>query len=91
MPGGGARRISLRDDGRAVILESPGPAAGAERRALIAAGRRVLALDVDVTGFHEAVRGVPRYRWIADTRTGRLLRAPTAFEDLVELVLTTNC
>jgi 3-methyladenine DNA glycosylase/8-oxoguanine DNA glycosylase len=90
MPGGGARRIVLRDDG-GVVLESPGVATGAARRALIAAGRRVLALDVDVSGFHDAVRRDPRFRWIADTRTGRLLRAPTAFEDVVKLVLTTNC
>ena len=90
MPGGGARKIVLRED-RGVVLESPGAASGAERRALTAAGRRVLALDVDVSGFHDAVRRDAHYRWIADTRTGRLLRSPTAFEDVVKLVLTTNC
>ena len=90
MPEGGARNIVLRDDG-GVVLESPGAASATARRALVAAGRRVLALDVDVTGFHDAVRGDPRFRWIAETRTGRLLRAPTAFEDVVKLVLTTNC
>ena len=90
VPGGGARRIVLRnDDG--VVLESPGAADAATRRALIAAGRRILSLDVDVSGFHDAVRLDPRYRWIADTRSGRLLRAPTAWEDVVKLVLTTNC
>jgi N-glycosylase/DNA lyase len=90
MPGGGARRIVLREDD-GVVLESPGAADAATRRALIAAGRRVLALDVDVSEFHDVVRGDPRYRWIAETRSGRLLRAPAAFEDLVKLVLTTNC
>jgi len=90
VPSGGARRIVLHDD-RGVVLESPGPADAATRRALIAAGRRVLALDVDVSDFHATVRRDPRYRWIADTRSGRLLRAPTAFEDVVKLVLTTNC
>jgi N-glycosylase/DNA lyase len=90
LPGGGARRIVLRDDD-GVVLESPGPADASTRRALIAAGRRVLALDVDVSEFHDVVRGDPRYRWIAETRSGRLLRAPAAFEDLVKLVLTTNC
>jgi 3-methyladenine DNA glycosylase/8-oxoguanine DNA glycosylase len=90
MPGGGARKAVLRED-RGVVLESPGAASPADRRALIAAGRRVLALDVDLAPFHDAVRRDARYRWIAATRTGRLLRAPTAFEDLVKLVLTTNC
>jgi N-glycosylase/DNA lyase len=90
LPGGGARRIVLREDD-GLVLESPGAADAATRRALIAAGRRVLALDVDVSEFHEVVRGDPRYRWIAETRSGRLLRAPTAWEDVVKLVLTTNC
>src|SRR5258705_2376551 len=88
VPSGGARRIVLRDDRGGVVLESPGAADAATRRALIGAGRRILALDVDVTEFHAAVRRDPRYRWIADTRSGRLLRAPTAFEDVVKLVLT---
>jgi len=90
LPSGGARRVVLRDD-RGVVLESPGAADAATRRTLIAAARRVLALDVDVSEFHAVVRRDPRYRWIADTRSGRLLRAPTAFEDVVKLVLTTNC
>jgi 3-methyladenine DNA glycosylase/8-oxoguanine DNA glycosylase len=90
LPGGGARRIVLREDD-GVVLESPGAADAATRRALVAAGRRVLALDVDVSEFHDAVRRDPRYRWIAETRSGRLLRSPTAWEDVVKLVLTTNC
>ncbi len=90
MPSGEARHIVLTGE-RQAVLESPGPATPAERRALVAAGRRVLALDVDVSGLHDAVRGHPRHDWIARTRSGRFLRAPTAFEDLVKLVLTTNC
>ena len=30
-------------------------------------------------------------RWIAETGSGRLLRCASLFEDLVKLVLTTNC
>jgi 3-methyladenine DNA glycosylase/8-oxoguanine DNA glycosylase len=90
LPGGGARRIELRDDD-GVVFETPGPVDAATRRVLIAAGRRVLALDVDISPFHDAVRRDPRYRWIAETRSGRLLRGPSAWEDIVKLVLTTNC
>jgi len=90
LPGGGARRIVLHGD-NGVVLESEGAADAATRRALIAAGRRILALDVDIAPFHDAVRRDPRYRWIADSRSGRLLRGPSAWEDVVKLVLTTNC
>ena len=90
MPDGGARTVVLRED-RGVVLESPGTASAPARRALIAAGSRVLALDVDLSEFHDVVRPDPRYRWIAETGTGRLLRGPSGFEDLVKLVLTTNC
>jgi len=90
LPGGGARRIVLREDDGAV-LESPGAVDPATRRILVAASRRILALDVDIASFHDAVRRDPRYRWIATTRSGRLLRGPSAFEDVVKLVLTTNC
>ena len=90
LPGGGARRIVLREDD-GVVLESAGSADAATRRILIAAGRRVLALDVDIAPFHDAVRRDTRYRWIAETRSGRLLRGPSAWEDVVKLVQTTNC
>ena len=91
LPGGGARRITLREDAGAIAVESPGAVDATTREALITAARRVLALDVDVSEFHAKVRLDPRYRWIAETGTGRLLRSPTAWEDVVKLVLTTNC
>src|SRR5881394_1374886 len=75
LPGGGARRILLRED-KGVVLESEGAADVATRRVLIAAGRRVLALDVDISPFHDAVRRDSRFRWIAESRSGRLLRVP---------------
>ena len=91
LPGGGGRRLVLSETARGVELESPGAADAASRRRLIAAARRILALDIDLAEFHDVVRRDQRYRWIAETGSGRLLRAPTAWEDLVKLVLTTNC
>lgn len=90
LPGGGARQIVLRE-ANGVVLESPGAADASTRRALTAAARRILSLDVGMEEFHGTVRRDPRYRWIAETRSGRLLRGPSAWEDVVKLVLTTNC
>jgi N-glycosylase/DNA lyase len=50
-----------------------------------------LRLGEDFSSFHAEARRHPEYRWIARTRSGRLLRAPTVFEDLVKMMCTTNC
>ena len=91
MPEGGGRRLTLRGDTKQIELESPGAASPKDKRHLLAAARRILALDVDMSEFHDVVRRDDRYRWIADGGAGRLLRSPTAWEDVVKLVLTTNC
>ncbi len=91
LPGGGATRISLRPEGSLVVLEAPGSPAASVRRRLEAAARRILALDLDLEPFHAACAATRGLEWIAETGAGRLLRAPTSFEDVVKLVLTTNC
>lgn len=50
-----------------------------------------LRLDEDLTGFYRFVRKHAQYRWIASSGAGRLLRAPTVFEDVVKMICTTNC
>jgi N-glycosylase/DNA lyase len=51
----------------------------------------MLRLDDDMTPFYSAVARDADFSWIARTGAGRLLRAPTAFEDLVKMICTTNC
>ncbi|HSB08043.1 MAG TPA: Fe-S cluster assembly protein HesB [Blastocatellia bacterium] len=53
--------------------------------------RHMLRLDDDMTRFYYAVAGDPDFSWIAASGAGRLLRAPTVFEDLVKMICTTNC
>jgi 3-methyladenine DNA glycosylase/8-oxoguanine DNA glycosylase len=52
--------------------------------------RRSLEIDRDLTGFYALVRQHPRYAWIEQLGTGRLLSAPTVWEDLVKTLFTTN-
>jgi 3-methyladenine DNA glycosylase/8-oxoguanine DNA glycosylase len=55
------------------------------------AARRVFSLDLDLDPFAAALAGEP---WVARAlarRGGRLLRAPTLFEDAVKILFTTNC
>jgi N-glycosylase/DNA lyase len=65
---------------------SRGAAAKVER-----AARHMLRLDDDMTVFYESVSAEPDFAWIARAGAGRMLRAPTVFEDLVKTICTTNC
>lgn len=50
-----------------------------------------LALDRDLTGFWSRCAATPRLAWVAERGAGRLLRSPALFEDLLKLLMTTNC
>ncbi|MEK6322412.1 MAG: Fe-S cluster assembly protein HesB [Acidobacteriota bacterium] len=53
--------------------------------------RHMLRLDDDMSQFYDAVEHDPDFSWIASSGAGRMLRAPTVFEDLVKMICTTNC
>jgi N-glycosylase/DNA lyase len=91
LPAGGAVAFTLRPRAGSVLLESAGKLDGVRRRQLVASARRVLNLDLDLDPFYERVRADASWRWIEREGAGRMLRAPTAFEDMVKLILTTNC
>jgi 3-methyladenine DNA glycosylase/8-oxoguanine DNA glycosylase len=57
------------------------------RRALITS----LAIDRDLGQFWARCAATPRLRWVAERGAGRLMRSPTIFEDLLKLLMTTNC
>jgi N-glycosylase/DNA lyase len=74
----------------AKALENPSsspPSEVAVRRAL----ERVLDLRADLSSFHSLCAGDPRFAWVARRGAGRILRAPTLFEDAVKVLGTTNC
>ncbi len=72
-------------------ISVPGPAlppARAER--LLSAVRHVLRLDADLSGFYALAAQDPDLAWTT-TGAGRMVQAPTVFEDVVKTVCTTNC
>lgn len=78
------RRITCR-------LTSSTPLSPAHRREAITQIRTCFRLDEDFSVFHRETRRHPHCRWIAASGAGRLLRAPTVFEDIVKMICTTNC
>lgn len=63
----------------------------AEKQEVIAQLKDCLRLDEEFSDFHREARRHPQFRWIAKSGSGRMLRAPSVFEDAVKMICTTNC
>ena len=50
----------------------------------------MLRLDADLSAFYVLAREDPALSWAAEG-SGRMLRSPTVFEDVVKTICTTNC
>jgi N-glycosylase/DNA lyase len=82
----GAVTLSFRvRDG---VLEARGDLPARELRATAS---RMFSLDLDLSGFDAALAGEPSLRRALRSGAGRMLRAPTLFEDAVKMLFTTNC
>jgi N-glycosylase/DNA lyase len=64
---------------------------GLDARRLSAIAVRVFSLDVDLTSIASSLSGEPHLARALARGGGRLLRAPTFFEDAVKVLFTTNC
>lgn len=80
-PGGpGLARVDVVGGGR-------GQRVGTEVAGIV---RRILHLDADYSEFYERAARDPALRWVAHG-AGRFVRSPSAFEDVVKTICTTNC
>lgn len=77
----------------ALSISVPGkpPLSSADRIELKQLVSTCFRLDEDLTGFYEAALPHGRFGWVREAGAGRLLRAPTVFEDAVKMICTTNC
>ncbi len=62
-----------------------------ERRDIIRQVRSCFRIDEDFTEFYREAGKYRKFRWISRSGSGRLLRAPTVFEDVIKMICTTNC
>jgi len=97
-------RVLRLENGRTVLLRmeevpggirvsSPG-SVKCDARFRKDAGRQIadcFRIGEDFSDFYREARRLTGYRWIARSGAGRLLRAPTVFEDVVKMICTTNC
>ncbi|MBI1806146.1 MAG: Fe-S cluster assembly protein HesB [Ignavibacteria bacterium] len=62
-----------------------------QKRELLRHVKTCVRLDEDYDEFYHEAKKYKQYRWIPKSGAGRLLRAPTVFEDVVKMICTTNC
>jgi N-glycosylase/DNA lyase len=79
--------VAERTKGLVVKATSDVPSRASIRRVV----SRVLDLRADLSSFHSVCASDPRFAWVARRGAGRILRAPTLFEDAVKVLATTNC
>src|SRR5919198_5315705 len=90
LPRGRARTIRI-SAGRPGFALVEGRDIGARDAVVLAErARQMLRLDADLSPFYDAARDDPELSW-ALTGSGRMLRSPTVFEDVVKTICTTNC
>jgi 3-methyladenine DNA glycosylase/8-oxoguanine DNA glycosylase len=58
---------------------------------IVRAVERILDLAADLTDFWRMTSRDPKLAWVKRHAAGRMLRAATPFEDLMKILLTTNC
>lgn len=92
VPGGRPRIVSIGPGrpGRARVgVRGRAPGAGTIS-SLSETVRRILNLDEDLSGFYAVAATDPELAWVIGG-AGRMVHAPTVFEDVVKTVCTTNC
>ena len=91
-PGGRVRQLTVRSSGAdsaIVTCDGPRPRAGAAEWWLEQAAR-MLRLKDDLSPFYELAAADPELGWVA-AGAGRMMAAPTVFEEVVKTLCTTNC
>ena len=66
-------------------------AEGVDTATLRSIARRIFSLELDLSAFDGSLENDPLLRRALRRGGGRMLRAPTLFEDAVKMLLTTNC
>lgn len=84
------RRLHRVLPGGTRVVVSPDLAVAADGPVDEAVLRHVLCLDDDLADLHDACDRVPSLAWVRPAGAGRVLRSPSAFEDLAGVLASTN-
>ncbi|MBV9264046.1 MAG: Fe-S cluster assembly protein HesB, partial [Candidatus Eremiobacteraeota bacterium] len=82
--------VALRERRGKVVAETAKTLTSREAQLLHTAVARMFRLDDDLSPFYARIRDDDALAWSA-SGAGRILAAPTVFEDVVKTICTTNC
>lgn len=90
---GDVLRLRMRAASGGLCLALPDCAVATDglRSEAAAAAKTMLRLDWDLSAFYAAMAAHEGYHWLERERRGRILCAPSLWEDLAKVLLTTNC
>ena len=74
-----------------IAISSPGRLSASECAEAAAILSGMLNLGLDLRPLYTRITRDADHAWIAKRRAGRMLRGATMFEDVVKMILTTNC
>ena len=77
----------ISENGGKIKIETAGGEIDEEK--LLRDVRHILRFDEDLSEFYKLTK--KDFAWLSATNTGRILRSPTVYEDLVKTICTTNC
>lgn len=83
--------VEIRSNGRALEVRASRDVGKRAAEKITRDVRHMLRLDDDMTSFYDLTAKDAEFSWVCGSGAGRLLRAPTVFEDLVKMICTTNC
>ena len=84
-------RICGAKEGVQVQFSDSAPLSASLEVELRGAVSTMLNIDWDLSAFYAAMRAHEGYEWLETERRGRILIAPSLWEDLAKVLLTTNC
>ena len=82
--------IGEGESGLGVAVEGIEAITSEQRREISQVVSRSLQLDRDLSGLYVTLREHRAYQWIEEVGAGRMLAAPTVWEDLSKTLMTTN-
>ena len=80
----------IREAPQGIMVDAPGRFSKAEQNEIARKIEWMLALDQDFSLFYKVARMEPKLRHVRKLASGRVLRSPTFFEDVLKTILTTN-